>query len=127
MQCTIGGHGMKIAIRILVVQLGIALFSAALWSFFEGGRAGFAALVGGGISLVLTGYTAIRTFAVPAADAQRAVTNFYRAQVRKMFLAGALFAVAARFLSDVYVPVIVTFALTLTVFMLALLWETSDG
>lgn len=44
-----------------------------------------------------------------------------------MILAVALFAVAVRFFSDVFVPVIVTFALTLTVFWLALLWETSDG
>jgi len=84
-------------------------------------------MVGGGISVILTLYAAIKTFAAPAQNAQFAVMNFYRAEVRKLILAAVLFAAAVRFLGDVFAPVVATFALTLTVYWFALLWDTNDG
>ncbi|MDD3761664.1 MAG: ATP synthase subunit I [Nevskiales bacterium] len=118
---------MKTATRIALTQLLIAVVSAALWAFFADSRSGLAAMVGGGISVILTYYTAIKTFAAPAKDAQFAVMNFYRAEVRKLILAAVLFAAAVRFFGDVFAPVVVTFALTLTVYWFALLWDTNDG
>lgn len=118
---------MKIATRIALFQILIAILCATLWGLFEGGRAGLAALAGGGISILLTVYAAVKTFSVSAQHAQHAVSNFYRAEVRKFILAAGLFAVAVKVFGDVFAPVIVTFALTLTVYWFALLWKTSDG
>lgn len=118
---------MKTATRIALFQLLIAAVSVAIWAWFAGPRAALAALTGGGISVVLTVYTAIRTFAAPAANAKQAVMNFYRAEVRKLILAAVLFAAAVRFFGDVFAPVVTTFALTLSVYWFALLWDTNDG
>lgn len=118
---------MKTAKRIAAYQILIAIIAAVLWGLFDSPRAGMAALAGGCMSALLTLYAGVKTFATPAADAGRAVMNFYRAEVRKLILAAVLFAVAARFFSDVFAPIVITFALTLTVFWFALLWESSDG
>lgn len=118
---------MKTAKRIALLQILIAAVAAALWGLLADPRSGLAAFAGGSIGAVLTIYAAIKTFASPAADAGRAVMNFYRAEVRKLILAAVLFAVAVRFFSDVFAPVIVTFALTLPVYWFALLWDTNDG
>ncbi len=118
---------MKIATRIALFQILIAVLSAALWGCFESPRAGLAALTGGGIGALLTLYAAVKTFSVPAQHAQLAVTNFYRAQVRKFLLAAGLFAVAVKVFGDGFAPVIVTFCLALTIYWFALLWKTSDG
>ncbi|SFF56546.1 ATP synthase I chain [Fontimonas thermophila] len=118
---------MKTAKRIALLQMSIALVAAVFWAVFADARSGLAALVGGSIAVTLTIYAAVKTFAAPAADAGRAVTNFYRAEVRKLILAAVLFAAAVRFFGDVFAPVIVTFALTLPVYWFALLWDTNDG
>lgn len=118
---------MKTAKRIALYQILIAIFCALLWAILDAPRAGLAAFGGGGISAVLTWYAGVKTFATPATDAGLAVMNFYRAEVRKLILAAVLFAVAARFFSDVFAPIVITFALTLVVFWFALLWESSDG
>ncbi len=118
---------MKTATRMARYQLLIALVSAAFWLFLEGPREGLAALAGGGIGALLTFYAGLKTFSASAQDAQHAVMNFYKAQVRKLVLAVVLFAVAVRLFADVFVPVVVTFCLTLSVYWFALLWESSDG
>lgn len=118
---------MKIATRIACYQLIIAVSCAVLWGAFGGGREGLAALAGGGIGATLTFYAGLKTFSASCTDAQYAVMNFYRAEVRKLILAVVLFAVAVRLFADVFAPVLVTFALTLPVYWFALLWDSSDG
>lgn len=118
---------MKTAMRMARYQLLIALASAAFWALLEGSREGLAALAGGGIGALLTFYAGLKTFSASPQDAQHAVMNFYKAQVRKLVLAVVLFAVAVRLFADVFVPVVVTFCLTLPVYWFALLWESSDG
>ncbi|MGH8444186.1 MAG: ATP synthase subunit I [Solimonas sp.] len=118
---------MKIATRIARYQLIIAVSCAVLWGVFGGGREGLAALAGGGIGAVLTFYAGLKTFSASGKDAQHAVMNFYRAEVRKIILAAVLFAVAVRVFGDVFAPVLVTFMLTLPVYWFALLWDSSDG
>ncbi len=84
-------------------------------------------MAGGAIGVVLTIYAAVKTFSASARHPQQAVSNFYRAEVRKFILAAVLFAVAVKVFGDRFAPVIVTFTLTLAVYWFALLWETSDG
>ncbi|MEW6169109.1 MAG: ATP synthase subunit I [Pseudomonadota bacterium] len=118
---------MKTATRIALLQVLIGTVSAALWAVFADARSGLAALAGGSIGALLTVYAAIKTFSVSAADARHAMMNFYRAEVRKLILAAVLFAVAVRFFADVFAPLVITFALTLTAYWFALLWDTNDG
>lgn len=118
---------MKTALKIALFQGLLTLAAAIVWGMGQDGRAAAAAATGGGISVVLTLYTGLRTFAVPAASAQQAMMNFYKAEVRKLLLAAALFAVAVKLYGDVFVPVITTFAATLTTYWFALLWKTHDG
>ena len=118
---------MKIATRIARYQLVIAVSCAVLWGLLGGGREGLAALAGGGIGALLTFYAGLKTFSASGQDAQHVVMNFYKAEVRKIVLAVVLFAVAVRLFADVFVPVVLTFALTLPVYWFALLWNSSDG
>jgi ATP synthase protein I len=118
---------MKTATRIALMQGLVGLMSAVLWTILTDAQAGLAALVGGGIGAVLTIYAAVKTFSVPARHPQQAVSNFYRAEVRKFILAAVLFAVTVKVFGDRFAPVIVTFTLTLAVYWFALLWKTSDG
>jgi len=118
---------MKIATRMARYQLLIAVLCAVLWGLYGGGRVGLAALAGGGIGALLTFYAGLKTFSASGRDAQQVVMNFYRAEVRKIILAAVLFAAAVRLFGDVFVPVVLTFVLTLPVYWFALLWDSSDG
>ncbi len=118
---------MKTATRIALLQGLIGIAAAIVWVKLAGPKSGLAALIGGGIGAVLTIYAATKTFAAPASDARHAVMMFFRAQVRKLLLAVVLFAVAVRFFADVFAPLVTTFALSLTVYWFALLWDTTDG
>jgi ATP synthase protein I len=118
---------MKTATRIALLQGLIGFAAALVWVVLADPRSGLAALIGGGIGAVLTIYSAAKTFAAPASDARHAVMTFFRAQVRKLLLAAVLFAVAVHFFADVFAPLVTTFALSLTVYWFALLWDTTDG
>ena len=118
---------MKTATRIALLQGLVGLVAAIPWAICTDVRSGLAALVGGMIGALLTIYAASKTFASSARHPQQAVSNFYRAEVRKFILAAVLFAVAVRIFGAHFAPVIVTFILTMAVYWFALLWKTSDG
>jgi ATP synthase protein I len=118
---------MKTATRIALLQGLVGVIAAILWALMTDVRSGLAALVGGMIGAALTIYAAAKTFSSSARHPHQAVSNFYRAEVRKFILAAVLFAVAVRIFGDNFAPVIVTFVLTLAVYWFALLWKTSDG
>lgn len=115
---------MKIASRIALLQLVVGLLGAALWTACTDARAGLAAAAGGGIAALLTFYTGLKTFGVSTDDAEARLRNFYRAQARKIALAVVLFGVAVQLFGNHFAPLIVTFAVSLSVYWFALLWKS---
>ena len=84
---------MKIHVRstpakIIVGQLGVTLVGAAFWLLRGGADAGLGALAGGGISVLLSVYFAIKVFARPDSDPQAMLGTFFRAEALKLVLAG---------------------------------------
>lgn len=114
---------MKTATRIALYQLGIALVSALVWAAAQNVKAGLAALAGGGIGALLTFYAGLLNFGRASSDPRQQLMNFYRAQARKLALALVLFGVAVKLASAHFAPLIVTFALSLSVYWFALLWK----
>ena len=117
----------KVPGKIIAGQLGVTLVAAALFLLAAGADAASGALVGGGISVVLSLWMGLRVFSVPAEAGPQAVfAAFVRAEVGKMVMAAVLFSAAAIFLSHVFVPLVVTFAATLVVNWLAMIFTRRD-
>ena len=113
-----------IPVRIVIAQVGITLSGAALWTILGGGRAGIGALLGGGISVLLSVYFLVKVFSQhPDAGPQAVLAAFYRAQAWKMVMATVALSLAVMFFKDVFAPLVTTFAATLTVYWFALLWS----
>ena len=113
--------------KIIAGQTGVTLVAAVLFGLATGGEAALGALVGGGISLVLSLWMALRVFSVPAEAGPRAMfAAFVKAEVLKLVMAVVLFSAAAIFLSHVFLPLVVTFAATLVVNWLALVFTRRD-
>lgn len=113
---------MSVPMRIAMWQLMIGISGFLLWLPFGGWRAALAALVGGGIGVLLSLYVAIRVGA-SSDDRPRAMLNaFYRAEAMKLILAVVLFSIAALLFADVYIPLITTFMVGLMAYWVALLW-----
>lgn len=113
--------------KIIAGQSGVTLMAAALFGLMIDGEAAFGALAGGGISVLLSLWMALRVFAVPAEAGPRAMFSaFVKAEAIKMVMAVVLFSAAAIFLSHVFVPLVVTFVATLVVNWLALVFTRRD-
>ncbi len=113
--------------KILAGQLGVTLMAALLFRLTMSGEAALGALAGGGISVVLSLWMALRVFAVPAeAGPQAMFSAFVKAEAIKMVMAVVLFSAAAIFLSHVFIPLVVTFVATLVVNWLALVFTRRD-
>lgn len=115
---------MKTANKIALLQVLIGVMAAAAWIAFHGARAGLAALCGGGIAALLTWYAALKTFGVHSDDPDALLRNFYRAQMRKLLLAFLLFGVAVQVFGNDFAPLITTFAVALSAYWFALLWDS---
>ncbi len=113
--------------KIIAGQSGVTVLAMVLFGLTAGGEAAVGALVGGGISIVLSLWMAVRVFSVPAEAGPQAVfAAFVRAEVGKLVMAVVLFSAAAIFLSHVFVPLVVTFVATLVVNWLALVFTRRD-
>jgi F0F1-type ATP synthase assembly protein I len=113
--------------KILSGQLGVTLIAAALFGLTMSGEAALGALAGGGISVLLSLWMALRVFSVPAEAGARAMfAAFVKAEAIKLVMAVVLFSAAAIFLSHVFIPLVVTFVATLVVNWLALVFTRRD-
>ena len=113
--------------KIIAGQSGVTLMAAILFRLMIDGEAALGALVGGGISIVLSLWMALRVFSVPAeAGPQAMFSAFVKAEAIKMVMAVVLFSAAAIFLSHVFIPLVVTFVATLVVNWLALVFTRRD-
>jgi len=113
--------------KIVAGQAAVTLAGAGVFGATMGGDAALGALAGGGISVVLSLWMALRVFAVPAEAGPRAMFSaFAKAEAIKMVMAVVLFSAAAIFLSHVFIPLVVTFVATLAVNWLALVFTRRD-
>jgi F0F1-type ATP synthase assembly protein I len=113
--------------KIIAGQSGVTLIAAAMFGLTMSGEAALGALVGGGISIVLSLWMALRVFSVPAEAGPRAMfAAFVKAEAIKLVMAVVLFSAAAIFLSHVFMPLVVTFVATLVVNWLALIFTRRD-
>ena len=113
--------------KIIAGQSGVTLMAAIFFWLMIDGEAALGALVGGGISIVLSLWMALRVFSVPAeAGASAMFSAFVKAEAIKMVMAVVLFSAAAIFLSHVFIPLVVTFVATLVVNWLALVFTRRD-
>lgn len=114
---------MKVATRIALFQLLIAVAGAVLWGFFQGWVAAAAGFCGGLICAVLTYYTAVKALGMETSDPRAMVTNLYRAESRKWVLAMVLFGFAIIVFKGSLAPLASTFAVGHIVYWFALLWK----
>lgn len=113
--------------KIIAGQSGVTVVTAVLFGLGMGAQAALGALVGGGISVLLSLWMALRVFLVPPeAGPQAMMAAFVKAEVLKMVMAVAMFSAAAIFLSHVFVPLVVTFGATLVINWLALVFSRRD-
>lgn len=113
--------------KIIVGQVAVTLAGALLWGAGAGMQAGLGALVGGGISVLLSLYFAVKVFSVnSSSDPQKMVAAFFRAEALKMVLAAVLFSLAAIYLSHLFLPLMSTCAATLAVYWFALIFTRLD-
>jgi F0F1-type ATP synthase assembly protein I len=114
-------------VKIIAGQAAVTVAGAGLFGVTSGGDAAIGALAGGGISVVLSLWMAVRVFSVPAeAGPQAMMAAFVKAEVLKMVMAVAMFSAAAIYLSHVFIPLVVTFVATLVVNWLALVFTRRD-
>lgn len=113
--------------KIVIWQAAVTLFAALVWAGLAGMTAGLAGLTGGGISVLLSLYFAIKVFSVDSAsDPRGAVSAFFRAEAVKLVLAAVMFSLAAKYFSHLFLPIISTFIATLAVYWFALLFTRLD-
>ncbi len=113
--------------KILVWQALVTLVCAVPWAIFAGIQAGAGAVLGGGISVLLTLYFAVKVFSVDAnQNPQGAMSAFFRAEALKLVLAAVIFSLVAKFLAHLFLPVISTFIATLAVYLFALIFTRLD-
>jgi ATP synthase protein I len=113
--------------KIVVWQALITLVCAVPWAIFAGIHAGAGAVLGGGISVFLTLYFAVKVFSVDAnKDPQGAMSAFFRAEALKLVLAAVIFSLVAKYLTHLFLPVISTFIATLAVYLFALIFTRLD-
>jgi ATP synthase protein I len=114
-------NGKSTAYGIVLAQFAAAIVLAAVAGGIWGPGAGYSALVGGLISAVSSLYFALHVFGVRASAARAALRSFYTAEVVKMAITVLLFVAAVVWLKVDFLPLIVAYALTLLVYWFALL------
>ncbi len=114
---------MKVVLRLAALQAASAIILGLGWWFAKDQMHGLAALVGGAIAATLTLYAGVQTFSRPATDPQTIARQFVRAQQKKWLMAVVLFALALKGLAAYALPLILAFAIGVSFYKLALLWN----
>ncbi|WP_006788308.1 ATP synthase subunit I [Thiorhodospira sibirica] len=107
---------------VLGLQLAIICAAFLLTSWLATPASAWSALVGGGIALLTTGFFAWRVFlGVESKSAKAVARSFYVAEVQKIALTVVLFLVAIVWLEVLFLPMFLTYIVSLMAFWLALL------
>lgn len=107
---------------LLRTQAVLAVVAGIIAGLVAGPAPALALLAGGGIGIVLTAISALRTGAVSAAgDPVAMAAAFYRGMLLKLALAAVLFVIVAALFAAWFVPVLAGYAVTLVAYWIALL------
>ena len=111
----------RVTRTILLIQLLVTLSAAVISLVFGGARAAYSALIGGGVSTLVTLYFASQVFSVrigaPAAKIARA---FYLGEVIKLLLTVVLLTIALLWLDVSPLPLLLAYMAALMAYWLAL-------
>ncbi len=112
---------------IVGAQLTITILAALLVLVIADARAAWSAAFGGGISVVTTIYFAWRVFSCTEGKPLQAVARaFYVGEVSKMLLTAILFFIAIVWVDAAFLPLLVTYALTLMVYWMVLPFTVTE-
>ena len=112
-----------VVVKMVLWQVGLACLLGGLLSAAVRPGFGFAVLLGGLLAAFLSGYVALRFFAVrPEAGGQQMLQALFRAQAMKWVWVMLVFGVAARLVPDYFLPLMIGFMVSFVVNWLALLW-----
>lgn len=112
----------RTVVWLLRTQAVMAVVAAIVAGLFAGAGSALAVLAGGGIGIVLTAISALRTGAVSAAgDPVAIAAAFYRGMLMKMALAVVMFVIVAVMFAEWFLPVIAGYVVTLVAYWIALL------
>ena len=113
------------AVRILAAQALLTLLIGLLTWLMADFKAAYSALTGGGINILATAVFAARVFAVkPGASARQMARAFYIGEVIKFLVTVGLFVVVLVWMDVSFLPLFVTYAITMLAFWLVLLITT---
>jgi ATP synthase protein I len=112
----------SIVYRVVGGQILIGLIATLLAYLLSGSSAASSAALGGVIAVAGNLYFGLQLFAgAPVKPAKEILRRFYVAEVVKTVLTATLFVIAVLVLNASFFPLIVTYAMTLLVYWLALL------
>ena len=112
----------RTVVWLLRTQAVMAVAAAIAAGIFAGKGWALGVLPGGGIAIVLTAISALRTGAVSASgDPAAMAAAFYRGMLLKMALAVVMFVVVAAMFAEWFLPVIAGYVVTLVAYWIALL------
>jgi ATP synthase protein I len=113
-------HFAKTVAWLLRIQALLAGLVAVMFAFIGGVEQSLAALIGGGIGVLLTAVTALRIGLSLGGDAQTMVGAFYRAMAFKLVLAVILFVIVAKWFAGYFGPVLIGYVATVVAYWLAM-------
>ena len=111
----------RLALRVVLGQAAVAVVAALCALALGGERAGFSALLGGGIATVASLAMAGLVFGGGAGSAARALAMFYLGEAVKLLLVVVLFVVVLSVVKVAPLAMFAGFAATFLVYWIALL------
>jgi ATP synthase protein I len=111
----------KATTKILVIQLVITCLAASVCLVVPNLKAAYSAVIGGGISIIVTLYFAVQVFSSNNDySAGKIARSFYAGEAIKIVLTAVLFGIAIVWLNVAFLPLFLTYAATLTAYWLVL-------
>lgn len=112
----------EIALKIVRIQFLIGAFAALIWLLAGGVAAAIAALVGLGISVLMTGYVALKwSLSSDPRQPQAMLSGIYRAEIMKLLLGTGMIFIGVYVFRDQAAALVTTLALTLSAYGFVLL------
>jgi ATP synthase protein I len=111
----------RLALRVVLGQAGVTVVAGLCAWWLAGERAGFSALLGGGIATLASVAMAGLVFGGSAGSAARALAMFYIGEAVKLVLVVALFVVVLNVVRVAPLAMFAAFAATFLVYWIALL------
>ncbi|OOG27892.1 F0F1 ATP synthase assembly protein I [Thioalkalivibrio denitrificans] len=108
--------------RLLTLQFAVAVAGLAVFAGMYGPYAGWSAFAGGGIGFITTAFFALRVFGRgPDRPPKDIVRTFYVGESQKILLTVVLFVAAIAWLELSFLPLFLTYMVSLAAFWIVLL------